>query len=116
MSVSDIVVEQLPWWLRKIPSVYSSCVGGAISEHEYLAGLESAGLEQVEVLERLVYDANQMTGLMLSEIPGRLAMWVRRFGLTSLVRFLSRRLEGKIWSAKFTARKRSAPVAAASAA
>jgi SAM-dependent methyltransferase len=116
MSVSDIVVEELPWWLRKIPSVYSSCVGGAISEAKYVAGLESAGLEQVEVVERLVYDSNQMTGLVLSEVPGRLSSLIRRFGLAFLVRFLTRRLEGKIWSAKFTARKQAVPAAAASAA
>lgn len=106
MSVSDIVVEDLPWWLRKLPSVYNSCVGGAISETRYVEGLELAGLADVEVLDRLVYDANQMTNLVLSEVPGRLKTVVRRLGLSGLVRMLAQRLEGKIWSARFSARKR----------
>ncbi len=113
MSVSDIVVERMPWWLRRIPSVYNSCVGGAISERDYVAGLEGAGLEDVEVLDRLVYDANQMTNLVLSEVPGRLKTFVRRFGLTGLVRFVARRLEGKIWSARFSGRRRVETASAA---
>lgn len=116
MSVSDIVVEQLPWWLRRIPSIYNSCVGGAVSESRYVAGLESAGLEDVKVLDRLVYDASQMTDLVLSEVPGRLKSFVRALGLTGLVRFFARGLEGKIWSARFVARKRVATASAASAA
>ncbi len=105
MTVSDIVVEELPWWLRRIPSVYNSCVGGAISEGRYVAGLERAGLEAVEVVDRLAYDANQMTDLVLSEVPGRLKTVVKSLGLTWLVRALARRLEGKIWSARFMARR-----------
>ena len=113
MSVSDIVVEELPWWLRRIPSVYNSCVGGAISESRYVEGLESAGLGDVEVLDRLVYDADQMTALMLSEVPSRLKTVVKKLGLTWLVRVLARSLEGKIWSARFSARKRMVTATAA---
>jgi SAM-dependent methyltransferase len=105
MTVSDIVVEELPWWLRRFPSVYNSCVGGAISERRYVEGLESAGLGDVEVLDRIVYSPAQMTELVLSEVPGRLKTAVKRLKLTGLVRALARRLEGKIWSARFSARK-----------
>lgn len=108
MSVSDIVVEDLPWWLRRLPSVYNSCVGGAISEARYVAGLEKAGMGQVQVLDRMVYGANQMTELVLSEVPGRLKTIVRRLGLTWLVRLVARRLEGKIWSARFAGRRQVA--------
>lgn len=108
MSVSDIVVERLPWWVRRIPSVYNSCAGGAISESRYVAALEAAGLEEVEVLDRFHYEASQMTQLVLSEIPGRLATFVRTLRLTWLVRILARWLEGKVWSARFAARKRGA--------
>lgn len=108
MTVSDIVVEELPWWLRRIPSVYNSCVGGAISERRYVEGLERAGLGEVEVLDRMVYGAAQMTDLVLSEVPSRLKTLVRRLRLTWLVRTLARRLEGKIWSARFSAKKLAA--------
>ena len=113
MLVSDIVVEELPWWLRRIPSVYNSCVGGAISETAYVGGLEAAGLKEVEVLDRLVYDAGQMTSLVLSEVPGRLKTAVKALGLTWLVGALARRLEGKIWSARFAARRAASTATAA---
>ncbi len=107
MRVSDIVVERLPWWLRRIPAVYDSCVGGAIGEERYAAGLRAAGLEEVEVTERLVYDAAQLADLALSELPGFWRAAVRRLGLTWLVRRFARSLEGRIWSARFSARKRA---------
>ncbi|MDH3743564.1 MAG: methyltransferase domain-containing protein [Acidobacteriota bacterium] len=108
VSISDIVVEPLPVhlrWLRRIPAVYNSCVGGAIGEREYLDGLRGAGLEDVEVTERLIYDSGQLVGLALSELPGGWKALVRRLRLEWLVRFLARGLEGRIWSARFVARK-----------
>jgi len=63
VSVSDIVVEDLPDWVRQSADLYNSCVAGAISEPEYIAGLEKAGLEQVEVKERLVYEKEQIAYL-----------------------------------------------------
>lgn len=111
MMVSDIVVERLPGWLRRLPGVYNSCVGGAISESRYLAGLEDAGLEGVDVLDRLRYDAGQLADLALSEIPGGLKTFVERARLTWLVRRLARRLEGRVWSARIAARKPEAAAA-----
>ncbi len=67
MLVSDIMVSDLPPWARASAALYSSCVSGAISEEEYLAGLRAAGLE-AEVRERLVYDAAQIRELAGSEI------------------------------------------------
>ena len=49
MLVSDIVVENLPDWVRENKALYTSCVAGAISEKEYLDGLQAAGLENVGV-------------------------------------------------------------------
>ncbi len=108
LSISDIVVEKLPGWLRRIPAVYDSCVGGAISESRYIEGLRRAGLEDVEVTDRLFYDAGQLAGLALSELPSRWKTWVRRLRLGWAVGLLARRLEGRIWSARFAARKPAA--------
>lgn len=63
MRVSDIVVQDFPEALRGHPALYTSCIAGAISEEEYLAGLRAAGLEDVEVRDRLVYDAPQLEAL-----------------------------------------------------
>jgi len=67
MLVSDIVVEDLPPWVLENAAMYSSCVAGAISEEEYIAGLTKAGLTDVEVRSRLVYDADQVEGLVESD-------------------------------------------------
>lgn len=105
VSISDIVVERLPSWLRRVPSVHDSCVGGAISEEKYLAGLRDAGLYDAEVTERLVYEGSQLAALALSEIPARWKTVVRRLGLGWVVRRLAGSLEGRVWSARFVARK-----------
>ena len=68
MRVSDIVVEDLPAWVRRHEKLYCSCVAGAISEAEYFSGLQAAGLREVEVIERLVYDACQLEAFIGSEL------------------------------------------------
>ena len=60
ISVSDMVVEDLPDWARETAASYAACVGGAVSEQEYVAGLEHAGLVDVAVSDRLVYTGDQL--------------------------------------------------------
>ena len=60
MLVSDIVAKDLPDWARQDKMLYNTCVAGAINEEDYVQGLESAGLERVEVRERFVYDESQL--------------------------------------------------------
>lgn len=68
MLVSDIVVESLPEELRRHQALYNSCIAGAISESDYLAGLRRAGLTDVQVRARHVYDEMQLEALIESEI------------------------------------------------
>ena len=70
MRVSDIVVEDLPGWVRASVALYASCVGGAVSEAEYAAGLRRAGLVDVEVVERFPYGEEMVKGFIASEVPG----------------------------------------------
>jgi len=108
MVVSDIVAEELPDAVRSDPALYSSCLAGAISEAEYLAGLERAGLVEVEVRERLVYDASQLAELACSEglSCGEKAPGDGRSASVGLTkRAVADLLAGKIWSARFHARK-----------
>ena len=67
MLVSDIVVKDLPELVLQSQALYNSCIAGAISEENYVAGLRNAGLEEVEVRERLIYDANQLQAFINSE-------------------------------------------------
>ena len=94
IRISDIVAEELPDWIRADPDLYGACIGGAIPEAAYIAGLQVAGLVDVEVVERLVYDAEQVGELtdVASTCCGG-----RDPRLAGLV--------GKIWSATFAGRK-----------
>jgi SAM-dependent methyltransferase len=59
MQVSDIVVQDLPSWARDSIDLYASCVSGAVSQDEYTDGLRSAGLVDVEIVERFPFDPFQ---------------------------------------------------------
>ncbi len=108
MLVSDIVVEDLPEAVRSNQTLYNSCVAGAVSEEEYLAGLREAGLEDVEVRERIVYDESQLEGFIQSELPDNAEATPCCGGTaTSLgnITDLAKSLVGKVWSAKVFAKK-----------
>jgi SAM-dependent methyltransferase len=94
MRVSDVVAEELPQEVRRIASLYGSCVSGAISESAYLDGLRSAGLVDVEVAERFIYEAAQINALTSCIPDGE-----------SLNTEVIASLAGKVWSAVFFARK-----------
>jgi arsenite methyltransferase len=110
MRVSDIVAEELPEWARRSLTLYSSCIAGAIPEADYLDGLRAAGLIDAEVQERLVYDAQQLEALAGADSGccgpsvdsgcdcGAAPDPIARDTVT-------RELVGKVWSAKFSARK-----------
>ncbi len=97
-SISDIVVSELPDWIRESAAAWSACVAGAISEEEYVEGLRAAGLQEVEVAERLVYDASQLKAILSEDIPGLDLDCDQIAGLLE-------EHAGKVWSAKFTGRK-----------
>jgi SAM-dependent methyltransferase len=97
-AVSDIVAEDLPPELRREARAYSACIGGAISEAEYIAGLEAAGLVEVEVGERHVYGLDELRGIVGGDLQAAGHEEDR----------LHRQLEtavGKVHSARVTGRK-----------
>jgi arsenite methyltransferase len=102
MLVSDIVARDLPAWVQQSDALYDTCVAGAIDEARYLGGLRDAGLVDVEVRERLVYDEAQIAAFMLSEDGGACCCGGADEGLA---REMARSVVGQIWSAKIYARK-----------
>lgn len=107
MQISDIVARDVPAWLRRAAAIFHPGVAGAISEDEYLVRLRTAGLTQVEVVDRLVYSAPQLAGIVADELP----RWLSRplglpaeSGQRRLTRLL-RRFEGRVWSAQFRAHR-----------
>lgn len=100
MLVSDIVVKDLPAWIRASEALFSSCIAGAIGEDEYLAGLAQAGLADAAVLERHVYGAAEIADFVRSELPG-----AARALAGGLVGRIAAAVEGKIASVRFSARR-----------
>jgi len=106
MLVSDIVVENLPDWILTRQELWDSCIAGAISEKDYLAGLKKAGLEDIEVRDRLYYDASQMKGLIESELPENLTSCCGGGAIDpEAVKKIASEVEGKICSVNVFARK-----------
>ena len=95
MRVSDLVVSELPEWARRDQALYCSCIAGAIGEEAYLDGLRQAGLNEVRVVERQVYNAGQIAALIGSEVEGPQGRAAE----------MAESLAGKVWSALVTGRK-----------
>ncbi len=110
MLVSDIVCENLPAEVLSDDRLYSGCIAGAISEADYLQGLRDAGLVNVEVRDRIVYEASQIEVFVSSELSdcesggccdGSTAAAKPALGK------LAASLAGKVWSANIYAEKRA---------
>jgi SAM-dependent methyltransferase len=101
MLVSDIVAGALPEEVRRDPALYASCIAGAIAEDDYVAGLRAAGLTDVAVRDRLVYDDEQVAMLLSSEIDGGCC----GVGCGPNAPELAKSLRGKLASVRVFARK-----------
>ena len=101
MLVSDIIVDALPAWIRDSKYLYSACVAGAIDEAAYVGGLKAAGLSEVEVRDRLVYDAVQVCSLIEEATPDT----DTAKPADDMLKRTADEIEGKIWSASVYARK-----------
>ncbi|MBI3007481.1 MAG: arsenite methyltransferase [candidate division NC10 bacterium] len=97
LQVADVVAEDLPEPLREDLAAWSGCLAGALSEADYVAGLEAAGFAEVRVVARLPYEAKQIEALLGS--PDRSGGCGGRHGVGAAD------LAGKVWSATFAARK-----------
>jgi len=106
MLVSDIVAEDLPKELTDNRRLYSSCLAGAINEMAYLEGLREAGLADVEVTDRLVYDTSQIEAFIGSELQDTGSSCSCGSDLDAkLVMRWAQELTGKVASVKVRARK-----------
>lgn len=103
MLVSDIVASELPREITESRRLYSSCLAGAISEEAYLEGLRRAGLTDVEVRERLVYDESQIEAFIGSELKQGACCCGP--STSELAKAWATRLQGRVWSAKVFARR-----------
>jgi N-acetylglutamate synthase-like GNAT family acetyltransferase/SAM-dependent methyltransferase len=99
ISISDIVAEELPEAIRRSRDAWTGCLAGAIGEADYVKGLKEAGLRDLRVTSRIVYEAGQLKGLFASSCCGISA----EVGLDAAA--LAEAAAGKIWSARFEGAK-----------
>ena len=107
ISISDIVVNNLPGWVRRSAALYMACVSGGISEPHYLAGLQQAGLADAAVTERQHYDAAMISDLAVSMLPAALVKprCCNKPIAGYVASAIAPHVQNRIWSAKFYARK-----------
>jgi SAM-dependent methyltransferase len=105
--ISDIVAAEIPEAMRRSRDAWTGCLAGAISEEAYVAGLEAAGLQDVRVSARIVYDAMQLARLFGSACCG-----VGEAGAEAAA--LAEQAAGKIWSARLEGVKPAGPARTAS--
>jgi SAM-dependent methyltransferase len=67
--IADLVAEDLPEWVSAHGDLYSACISGAVSERVYVELAERAGLRRPRVVDRLVYDASMVRGLIEDALP-----------------------------------------------
>jgi len=117
MLISDIVVDRpLAFVLARLVRLAPS-IAMATTEERYLAAMRRAGLTAPEIVDRLVYEADDLIGLFAPEIMrdrasagacpiGTLADRMRSSRAASAaLRMGARAAAGHVWSAKFRARR-----------
>jgi len=98
------VAEPMPDWIAAEGLLYSACISGAIPEEEYLAGLREAGLAEVEVRDRLTYDASQLAALLDTDTAGACCCGSEALPRDQLAR-VTEALGGKVASVRVVGRK-----------
>ncbi|MFH0902242.1 MAG: arsenite methyltransferase [Pseudomonadota bacterium] len=104
ISISDIVAEPMPDWIKDEGLLYSACIAGAIPEADYLEGLRKAGLVDVAVRDRLVYDASQLEALLDTDTAGSCCCGSEALPEAQLERIVEA-LAGKVASIRVVGRK-----------
>lgn len=105
MMVSDIVAENLPWWVRRSGVLRAACGGGVISEKEYLEGLSTAGLHESKIEARQYYDPSQLASIVSEAAPAVIRN-IRCCGkqlLQTMLEKLATPIAKNLWSAKISA-------------
>ncbi|MBN1333261.1 MAG: methyltransferase domain-containing protein [Synergistales bacterium] len=107
MLLSDIVAEELPEWIRSSESLYCSCIGGAISEEEYLQGLTNSGFIDLEVRASATYGEEEIKGYVntSNEVPPLLSIEGETMSRNDAAEHYSAQLSGKVRNIQIHGRK-----------
>ncbi|PKG37879.1 methyltransferase domain-containing protein [Psychromonas sp. Urea-02u-13] len=68
ISVSDIVIEDIPRWLLNQASLYATCVAGAITIDKYLDLLVQTGFKSIEIIGHKKYSEQEILAILDLEV------------------------------------------------
>ena len=104
MLVSDIVSENMPWWVKKSGILTAACAGATISEERYLQGLKSAGITDCSVTARQYYEPSQLVSAVIEILPKSVTKLscCGKGIVERLLLKLASPIAKNLWSAKFS--------------
>jgi len=108
MLVSDVIAEDLPPQALADLRLYSCCVAGALSENDYRSGLEQAGLIDIEIQKTVEMNVAMLDELIDSDqvaSDGGCGCGLADPELAAARKALAQACDGKVWSARISARK-----------
>lgn len=105
--VSDLVVDELPDWVRIYARGGAAWLAGVTSEAGYCSTAEKAGLVDVRVIDRTPFDEGMVRVLIEEELPVALGAMAGQFGMdkAAFLAMASKALAGHIVSIKLKAMK-----------
>jgi len=105
MLISDIVVEDVPDWVRVIARRFNPAVAAAIGEEIYVAGLKEAGMGAVEIKARHPYDRATLLSMIRSDLVEGNGPWLLRKAGATLAAPVANAAAGKVVSIKVFAQR-----------
>lgn len=69
MLVSDIVADGLPDWIKANPELHAGYASGALAEQDYLDAIRRAGLTDISVVDRLLFDDSALRFMVSEALP-----------------------------------------------
>lgn len=105
--VSDLVVEELPDWVRIYARGGAAWLAGVTSEAGYRSTAEKAGLTDVRIVDRTPFDEGMVRVLIEEELPVALGAMAAQFAMdkAAFLAMASKALAGRIVSIKLRGAK-----------
>ena len=104
MLVSDIVSENMPWWVKQSGILTAACAGGTLSEKHYLKGLKKAGIRNCSIIARQYYEPSQLASAVIDLLPKSLTKLscCGKGIVEGLLIKVASPIAKNLWSAKFS--------------
>lgn len=108
MLISDIVIDGVPKWVRSVAKRFNPAIAATLGEADYVAGLQRAGLQSIEIKARQAYDRATLYSMISSDLAESHSPWLVRKAGTALAGPVANAAEGKVVSIKVFAQRMGA--------